>query len=76
MNLKEAQELSPCKTAVYGNIAMRDVIWPSITELPLVWITNGYAAILNPKALDNLTTSDKWEPLDDSNWKMKIYEKE
>ena len=42
LTLQEAWDLSPCGVAVYGNPAMRDVIWVRGQPAPLRWVVDGY----------------------------------
>lgn len=73
MKLKEAQDLSPLKVAVWGNVAMKDIIWPMDFSHPLLWVKNGYSLCTYLK--DKYIDSDLWEPLKEIDWKLKLYHK-
>lgn len=70
MKLNEAQQLSPCGVAVWGNFAMRDVVWPVNMPTPYGWIGGGYRPIKGDR-IERYRESDLWSPIDDPNWRMK-----
>jgi len=71
MQYIEAQNLSQYGIAVYGNIAMKDILWPKDSLFPYMWVTNGYLQLDTRR----FELSDKWEPLLEENFKFRLYEK-
>ena len=70
MTYKEAQEQSPCGVAVWGNFAMRDVVWPKGELTPYWFIKDGYVPV-KLERVQRFVESDLWTPIDDPAYKMR-----
>jgi len=72
MKLETAQALSPIGVAVWGNPVMKDVVWPKNTPTPYLWIGYFYRELTHKDKIEYYRQSDLWEPIDDTNWVMKL----
>lgn len=69
MNYLEAQNKSPIGVAVWGNYAMKDIVWPKDEPHPYIWITKNYKPC-SLNRTNQLKNSDDWEPVEEKDWFM------
>jgi len=72
MTYEEAQNKSPIGVAIFGDTALKDIVWPKDLPKPYWWLGKGYSVVKSVVNLERFKTSDLWKPLEESNWKMKL----
>lgn len=62
LTLEQAQNFSEDGMAIFGNPAMKDIIWPRDALNPKMWINKGYKEITEPERIERFRNRVGWVP--------------